>query len=110
MEKALKRRKLYTVITILGAITAIGSMVGAILFLESAMYYGMLAFAIACAICVYCVVFCSFAAFDAKQAIKVIGLVNEIGSIDVSAISEGMKWRKSATEKIINKYKKHGYL
>ena len=109
MKKALKNRKLFAVISIISAVVAVGTMIGALLFVSHGMYYGMLAMAIASAIGVYFVVFFSFAAFDAKQAIKVIELVNELGTMDVSAIAEGMMWREKATEKFVKKCKKHGY-
>ena len=109
MEKALKNKRLFTVISIASTALAVLGMVGAWLFLSNAMYYGMLAMALVSAIGVYLAVFFSFAAFDAKQAVKVTEIVNEIGTTDVSAIAEAMMWREKATEKFVKKCKKHGY-
>ena len=109
MEKALKNKKLYTILSIVSAAVLVISLALAIIFILKEMYYPMIPFAVLSAAGAYCLVFFSFAAFDAKEATKMIPLVEELGFENVREIATRMGWRRVSTRKFLEKCKKHGY-
>ena len=110
MEKAIKRKKLYVILSVVTFALAMLLLIPAFLMFASAEYLLIIPFAVLSAACCYANVFLAFAAYDAGVAIKLIPVVNELGCDNVREIAERIGWRRISTRKFINKCIKHGYI
>ena len=110
MKKAIKRKKTFTVLAIATFLVAVLLLIPLYFMFSSSNYIAMIPFGVISIISFYANVFFAFAAYDLKVMLRVIPIIDEFGSENVSSIAERIGWRQIATEKFIKKCKKHGYI
>ena len=110
MEKALKRKKRYTFLSVIVFIFAIVFFALAVVMLNETRYPQLIICSVVSAFCFYFTVFFAFSAYDASVAVKVIAVISELGDSNIGDIAERIGWKRTAVRKFIKKIKKHGYI
>ena len=110
MEKAIKRKKLYTALSIATFVIAVLLIIPVYFMYSQENYVAMIPFAVAMVAFCYANVFLAFAAYDTKEALRIIPIANELGCDNIREIASRMGWRRISTRKFITKCKKHGYI
>ena len=110
MEKAIKRKNLYTILSIASFVAVVLLLIPAYIMFVNANYMAIIPFlAVAIVLC-YVNVFVAFAAYDARVALRVIPVIHELGADNIQAIADKIGWKIVPTKKFIKKCKKHGYV
>ena len=58
----------------------------------------------------YAAVFAAFSAYDRAVALRLAPVVSDVGVDNIDEIAMRMSWKREATEKIIKKCRKKGYI
>ena len=108
MEKAIKRKKLYTILSIASFVAVVLLLIPAYIMFVNTNYMAMIPFLAADVVLCYVNVFVAFAAYDARVALNVIPVIHELGADNIQAIAGKIGWNILPTIKFIKKCKKHG--
>ncbi len=110
MEKAIKRKKLYVILSFVTFALAILFLIPTFIMYSLANYLAIIPFISVSMILCYVNVFVAFAAYDAGVAVKIIPVINELGHDNIRDIAKRIGWRRISTRKFIKKCMKHGYI
>ena len=110
MKKAQNKNRLYLAMTLVGACIALTFTVAAVLLVYKFQYIPAIVFAVLSAYGYYSAPFCFFAFTDTRLIIKIIGILSEDANAGAEDISKKLGLKVSATEKLIKKAKRRGYI